>query len=123
MRRIEVEFGIKIADVAPEELGPLLESLTRLAKNGAVQMSPETQRALHAVAPTSPLALPTRGNGRQWHSDRWKFTDASVTAALTAWQGNMAKAAKALGASPSGLYQYCHAHGIRADAFRAALTE
>ena len=39
MRRIEVDFGLKISDVSPAEPGPLLESLARLSRNGSTRSS------------------------------------------------------------------------------------
>ena len=33
-RRIDVEFGLTIGQVSPEELAPILEGLAKLARNG-----------------------------------------------------------------------------------------
>lgn len=113
-RRIEVEFGLKIRDVSPAELTPLLESLAALAKNGVVKMSPETQRLLSASLPTRPPAALAVAAGC-----RPGLTTPAVIAALTRHEGRVQAAAQELDYSQTKLYAFCKEHGIVPKAFRA----
>ena len=133
-RRLEVEFGLKITEVTPEELGPLLDQLARLSRNGQVKMSKETERLLAAHAPP---ALPAGQNGEPTTTRRARvvakqalqadrapvLTEPRVIAALTAWHGNVSAAAKALGKHRVTLYGFCRTHKIAPAAFRAPRRE
>ena len=77
-------------------------------------MTPETQRALQAHAP---LALASAGLARR-RGRPSTLTRAAVIAALTAWQGSVPEAAKALGKSAAGVYKFCQKHQIMPAAFR-----
>ena len=112
-RRIEVEFGLKITEVTPEELAPLLETLARLAKGGTLRVSPETQRVLATHAPLAFAPVPARRRGRPT-----TLTSAGMIAALTVSRGSVPKAALALGRKQNGLYKFCQKHQITPAAFR-----
>ena len=112
-RRIDVEFGLKITEVSAADLAPILETLARLARSGTVQMSPETERLLAAHAPQVALAPAPQPRGR-----RETVTAARVVAALTTARGSVVAAATDLELSETGLYRFCHRHGIAPAAFR-----
>ena len=118
--RIDVEFGLTIREVSSADLGPILESLTRLTQNGgALRMSKETREALERHAPKALAAAPEpRAIGQ-----RTPLTTPRVIAALTAWQGDVTRAADALAFSPASIYNFCRTHGIKPAAFRGAPKE
>ena len=116
-RRIDVEFGLTIGQVSPEELAPILEAMAKLARNGKVQMSPETQQILAAhapqalaPAPVAPVALAQREPRRRGN---WPSCSArQLTAALTQSRGCVQDAARALDVTEGTVYRLCRAQGI-----------
>jgi len=107
IRKIEIEFGVRISDVNPTELSGLLEQLAALASNTRVQLDASTQQLLKEHGKL-PLALETASRTRE----PWGILQPELEQALRECGGNVRATAKKLKCSAAHIYALRKRYGL-----------